>query len=310
MAFTLKKPAPIPAKPAPVAPAPTILGSVKAPDLQIIRKGASFRVGDRVHIGENFRVGGGDPASLGFTPFEVRKPKHFMLVIGGVDGTGKTALALTAAAMGRPVYLLSLSEKTSGDKHMQKLCSRGNVFIKRFSTKEENPLQSEAIAKRTYNDVLRTLYALYGVDGVVIIDNVTELYEIGRMAIYGRIEKVPQRDYGAINSDMKSWTHLYAEGDAPTDSILISRVAPVYVGGEATSAVDFRGHKEAVYQCDMAIVMKKAIRTAEGRVNPVDKKFIAEVMRCKTRNIIEGKEYQGPAELNFEALKREALSEI
>lgn len=260
--------------------------------------------------GGKFRVGGYSPEQLGATTMPTTNSKRSLFtVVVGRSGSGKNTLAYSAIEDG-PVVVCSVVERGStGTGRIQKYLEKG-IQRKVLLPDLADPT-SPANAERMWEEMLRFLFGLYGFPGTLIVDTCDEMYEIGRLALNGRLDKVMQRDYGPINRAMNDVFGLYALDSCPTNLILISKGRDVYVGGENTGLMEPGGWKNASYMADGVVFLSKETYGSgndrqRASVLPVDQRIKGTIIKCPGDLSQEGVVLSGE-NLRFVELKKRML---
>lgn len=260
-----------------------------------------------------FRLGNGNPAMLGFEPVPTKNEKRGLFaIITGKAGTGKNSLAYSAVEEG-PVLEIAIMERgTEGDAHMQQYTSRG-VQRKIYVVDDKDPL-NKIESERIWEDFRRTVFALYGFQGTIIINTIDEIYEIGRMAELGKLEKTMRRDYAAINRPMNELLSYFQKVDCVTNLILLSKGVDQWVNGENTGFTDYKGYPNALFMSDAMVVMTKEQplaqpddkRTTHLVPVPIEKRFKCTIMRAPADVKQEGQVLMGK-DINFAEIKKRVL---
>lgn len=305
MAIKVGKPA-VSAPKAPVAP------RMPAPNTVTVSRPATISAPDARMMagGGKYRVGGFSPEQLGAAPIPTENSKRSLFsVIVGRSGSGKNTLAYSAIEDG-PVVVCSVVERGStGSGRIQQYLSKG-IQRKVLLPDLADPT-SPANAERMWDEILRFLFGLYGFPGTLIIDTIDEMYEIGRLALNGRLEKVMQRDYGPINRAMNDVFGLYALDSCVTNLILISKGRDVYMNGENTGMMEPGGWKNATFMADGVVYLSKDTYGAgndrnRATVLPVDQRIKGTIIKCPADLAMEGVVLSGES-LKFTELKKRML---
>jgi hypothetical protein len=128
----------------------------------------------------------------------------------------------------------------------------------------------------------------------VAVDGAAELYEIARLASFGRTEKVLERDYGPVNREMKMWVDLARNSNA--NVVFTHRMKREYQyiketkKSEPTGEMVLEGWGKMVYECDL--VVQHWVDDKE----PIPDRYHSTVISCGMNPELDGEDYQG--ELN------------
>lgn len=261
--------------------------------------------------GGKFRLGDGDPLKMGFMPIPVKNQKKALyLIIVGKQGTGKNTLAYSAIEEG-PVCEISIIERgTEGDEHIQQYTQKG-ILRKTYVIDAADPLSSEE-SIRIFSDWQKTMYSLYDWEGTVILNTIDEIYDIARKAIIGKMEKVVRREYGDVNRAMNDILYYFTRVECKTNLILLSKGYDVWVNGENTGLMDYKGFPNAKYMSDGMISLDKVTFRENKKdrsmdVIPIPERFSGTITRCPAAMKHEGLVVRG-ADLKFVPLKKRMLA--
>lgn len=282
-------------------PAPntvTVSRPVGAPDARMMAGGGKFR------------VGGYTPEQLGAQPVSpVNQKRSLFLVVVGRGGSGKNTLAYSAIEDGPVVELCMQERGSTGSGRIQEFLKRG--VDRKVLLPETSDPTSPANAERMWEEAQRFLFGLYGFPGTIVVNTGEELYETGRVAINGRLDKVMQRDYGPINRAMNEIFGLYALESCVTNLIIISKGRDVYIGGENTGMMEPGGWKNASFMADGVVFLSKETYGAgsdrnRAQVLPVDQRIKGTIIKCPADLAMEGTTLSGDG-LRFTELKKRML---
>lgn len=250
-----------------------------------------------VYLPGGFQLGGLSPADLGLekaAPQKAPPPGHFLL-IGGNDGTGKTAAALRGSP--NPIILVSLIEHgVGGDDHMQQIVRSNDIFPEQLGFEGEGTLRSQQDCQRILDRIQTIGYGFYGQPGTLVIDGGTVLWEICRTAILGKLDPEVRLDYAAPNEVMFRLFSKYALGGAQTNLIVTTQAKPEYLGGSPTGREVPEGWKRMMFLCHSALMTQKVLfEKKDGKVVllPKERRWSASILRCKHNSSLEGTQLMG-----------------
>lgn len=292
--------------------APAVQAKMPAPNTVTVSRPASPQAPETRMMagGGKFRVGGYTPEKLGAQPVPTTNVKRslFMVVVGR-SGSGKNTLAYSAIEDGPVVELCMQERGSTGSGRIQEFLKRG-VQRKVLLPDLADPT-SPANAERMWEEAQRFLFGLYGFPGTIVVNTGEELYETGRVAVNGRLDKVMQRDYGPINRAMNEIFGLYALESCATNLIIISKGRDVYIGGENTGIMEPGGWKNAGFMADGVVHLAKETYGAgsdrnRAQVLPVDQRIKGTIIKCPADLAMEGTTLSGES-LRFTELKKRML---
>lgn len=156
----------------------------------------------------------------GFQDHLPAAPQRLIAKIAGAEKTGKTHLSLTAP---EPVVYHSIDVGTEGvvEKFQQ---SGKNILVKEILYKRGEPQSVYQEMWQTFKDDF--ILGLQVGQGTVVCDTWTEVYELARLAKFGKLEQVQAHHYGPVYAELRSLirevynTHMSA--------ILLTKMAPDY----------------------------------------------------------------------------------
>jgi hypothetical protein len=225
--------------------------------------------------------------ALGFdTPPDKPKPRIIMS-IDGKEGTGKTELALSAPG---PMGYQSLDIGTEGviEKHVK---AGKEIYLKEYHNPlEGGDLSDPAIMARAQTKAEETMDAFTDdfktllESGVktVVWDTASELWQILRLARFGKLLKVMPLHYGPVNLEYLSLVKQAYLTD--TNLILIHKVKAVWEDNEKTNDIERNGMNETGYLVQVDVNTYK----------DDDGDFHAFITKCRAKDSLTGEDYPDP----------------
>ena len=221
-------------------------------------------------------------------------PRRLVCSIEGLDKTGKSHLAMSAPG---PIAYIALDIGTEG---VVQKCEKDYLLYK---VEQPKQLGSSSELMDKFKDVwsdvqAQVASALKLGEGTLVIDTFTEVYDICRLAHFGKMAQVEPHRYGVCYADMREIIRL--ANASQMNVILLPRMGPDFKTGELM----FQGWKQ-VPSAVQAVLRTQRSDTDSGPV------FSAEVRTCRHKPEMMGKvlvagKGEGPREipysLNFEAL--------
>lgn len=177
-------------------------------------------------------------------------------IIGTIDGLekcGKDNFALTSPG---PIGVLSLDLGLDGV--VQKFQDKKEIWVAEHRV-NVNKLKTEctmaeaaAIASEAWANIMRD-YAELLVSGAktAIIDTGTELWEILRMARFGKLEQVLPRHYGPVNAEFKEL--IRAAYDTDMNMWLLHKMKDEYANDKRTGDLKRSGMSDIGYLVQVAV---------------------------------------------------------
>ena len=160
--------------------------------------------------------------------------RRLILSVDGLEKRGKTHFALTAPA---PIMVLSLDlgmegviQKFQSEKEIWVAEHRVNVAaLKKSGTTDEIAEQADQAWRNVLTDYQT---ALDSGARSVIVDSATELWEILRLARFGKLEQVKPHHYGPVNSEYREVIRMAYEYGA--NLLLLHKMKPEYINDKTT----------------------------------------------------------------------------
>lgn len=158
-----------------------------------------------------------------------KRPFH-ILSVEGQQKVGKTHLALTAPG---PIGIQSLDFGTEGI--VEKFEDDKNIIVREYdlsydftiATKgEEAVQQADEIREEYWAPFVRDSEDLFKNCRTVVWDTATEVWEMLRLAYFGKLEKNPQLAYGPVNAEYKALCRL--ANTHRTNFVMIHQQTKVY----------------------------------------------------------------------------------
>ena len=222
--------------------------------------------------------------SQGFKDIDGTKRRRVVASIEGKEGTGKTFLACTADG---PIIYFDIDIGTEGVVEQFQDGSNG-ITPRRILRKRIRIPKGES--KDTYeslwNEVWQMAETAYKLKrGAVIWDTGSELYELCRLARYGKLAQVPPHYYQLANNDWRDFARLAYDSDMST--ILIHKVKPVWVNNNRTNEYEPSGFSETPYMVQVRLSTFRN-QTDDGAV------FGFKILKCRPKDSLVGETVAGP----------------
>ena len=130
------------------------------------------------------------------TPSE--QPRRMVCTVSGFEKSGKSHFALTAPA---PIAYFNLDAGLEGV--VEPFVAAGKeVYIKNFRISREDTQEEW---QSQWTDFMFTLDAAYRAGaGTVVVDTLTEAYELSRLAHFGKLEQVMPNRYAPVNRQFRA----------------------------------------------------------------------------------------------------------
>lgn len=158
-----------------------------------------------------------------------KRPFH-ILSVEGQQKVGKTHLALTAPG---PIAFQSLDFGTEG--LVEKFESDKDIFVKEYdlaydftitSRGDESAKQAKEIRDTYWQPFVDDAHEYFKNFRTVVWDTATEVWEMLKLAYFGKLEKNPQLAYGPVNAEYKALVRL--ANTHRTNLVLLHQQGKVY----------------------------------------------------------------------------------
>jgi hypothetical protein len=168
------------------------------------------------------------------TGFEAVSEKKQRLIVNvqGLEKCGKTHFALTFPD---PIAMIDIDVGTEGvvDKNKKE------VLVKSVGDFHD-PVQAQTIWQDVKLAIQRALDSKQV--RTVVIDTATELWELLRMARFGKLTQVMPHHYGPVNAEYRELVRRFFESDK--NLVLLHKMKPLYVNGDRTNKYQMSGFSE------------------------------------------------------------------
>jgi len=158
--------------------------------------------------------------AAGFQNSLPKAPHRVITKMGGPEKSGKSHLSLTGP---QPIIYHSIDIGTEGV--VEKFQEAGkNVLVKEILYKKGEP-------QSVYQDMWNTFKADFALgleigEGMVVVDTWTEIYELARLAKFGKLEQVQAHHYGPVYAELRGLIRdIY---NTRMSAALLTKMAPDY----------------------------------------------------------------------------------
>jgi hypothetical protein len=228
----------------------------------------------------------------GFSNAKTRKVKPRLIIsISGPEKCGKTHFSLTAPG---PIALFSTDIGEEGV--VGKFTDDKEIWVMDIGQPEEdNQAHAEdeiEIFSKAYLSLLRTNYVR-----TIVIDTATEIWELLRLARFGRTTQVMPYQYGPVNKEFRELLREPYKNDK--NVILLHKMKEEYINDKSTGNIIRSGFKDTGY---LVQINAQVYRYDDGE-------FGMEVHDCRQNPDLANTELDGGM-CNFQTLASLALPEV
>lgn len=183
--------------------------------------------------------------SHGFSEVSQSIQARLIMALNGLEKTGKTHFALTAPA---PITYLSLDFGTDGV--IQPFAAKKLIRIKEYKIPKARKSVERAEAMSQAADVWEEFKDDYqfALDNsrTVVVDTETEVYELIRLARFGKLEQVKPMHYGPLFRELKEVV-IKAAYESNANVILLQRLKKEYKDDKWTGQYETSGYSGIPY---------------------------------------------------------------
>jgi len=223
--------------------------------------------------------------AMGFSDAYVESPRRLVVSLSGREKTGKTHFALTAPD---PIIYFNVDIGTEGV--VGKFQEQGkqvliyDVRVPRESTKD--------VYVPMWQDVKTRIHKAYALkSGTVVWDTCSEIYELARLAHFGKLTQVMPHNYTEVNNEWRELLRIAY--DAPVNSVFIHKVKPVWINNARTKDYEPAGFGEMDYLSQVNLITYRE----DGESGP---EFSVYIKDCRQNPNIGGTVLRGPmCDFNF-----------
>ena len=215
----------------------------------------------------------------GFAPAGQEAPRRLVLSIVGEEKTGKTHLALTGRP---PVVLFNLDVGMEGvvEKFTQagKQVYHYDIPVERV--RSDDVAGQQDVWKQQWYDFVQRFQGVYDLaPGTVIVDTWTEVYELARLAHFGKTEQVMPQHYAAVNAELRSLVR-HAYNSTETTTAFISKMGTNFNSGQP----EVKGFRDTAYL--VQLTLQNSHQNADGGVGAGV--FQSQVISCRQNPATQG----------------------
>lgn len=221
-------------------------------------------------------------------------PTRMIVSVEATEGCGKTAFGLGAARTGRPVYLQRFDRASEGALALAR--KEGlDVRLKDYDfdlVKDElEPNRVKSIAQEVFAEYQNDYRQVISDGGVVLADTFTEVWELARLAEFGKTTQVQPHMYPRLNAKFRHMLNLVVM--SPCSAIFIHKLKDVWENKETTNGlksyktgdVERSGFSDIGYA---AHIMVRLYRTGmKGDPNGEDlepsRDFMMRIIKCNPK---------------------------
>jgi len=193
----------------------------------------------------------------GFRPANQVKSKQRLIInVQGKEDSGKTHLLLTCPA---PIALFDLDHNSESVVNKPNFSNKEIMISEYFFEKPSKGSNEAKLIKEAdllWNRFMTEYKQALKEVKTVAIDTVGLLWELLRMARFGKLTQVMPHHYGPLNAEMAQIIDMAKQSDC--NLILSSTLAPQYINDQATGFWVRQGWSQLDYKVQYSIELSRA----------------------------------------------------
>jgi len=221
--------------------------------------------------------------------------KRLIVAVEGKEKSGKTTFGLSA-----PGPIVYFDSDLGKEGVLEKFVEEKEIWEYEIKTAKEIMIDAETgpqiDAEKEFQRFKRAYYQVLGENRVrtIVLDTATEVWELLRLAFFGRLAQVPPMKYGPANEEYRRL--IRAAYSSNKNLILLHRVTDEYVG-----TIDAKGREHSVRTGkklragfkDTGYLVQVNLVTY---YSPEEREFGIQVRDCRQNMGIAGERFQGEIE--------------
>ncbi len=216
--------------------------------------------------------------AMGFTNTATEVPRRLIAAVSGKEGTGKSHMLFTAP---EPIFLFNIDIGTEGVLEKFQVSGK-DIYV--YDVRVPKGAK-QTVYQNMWGEVWERVEKVYKVnEGTLGADTFTELYELARLAHFGKLTQVLPHNYVEVKAQIRELLRLAY--DSRMSSIFINKVKPVYINNTRTKDYEISGFDEMAYMVQVAITTFKE-QTAEGGIQ-----FGFGIDKCRYKPSLTGQEFR------------------
>jgi len=220
--------------------------------------------------------------SLGLKKVDTKITKRMIVNVVGKEKQGKTNFGLTAPG---PIVLFDLDYGLEGVVH--KFAGQKAIYHSEYRISEIAAGQFVSQIERFKKEFAATLKEKEV--RTVLIDTGTELWELLRMARFGKLTQVMPQHYGPVNAELRGMIRDVYSSDK--NLVILHKMTEVYRNNQPTGEYAMAGFKDIPYNVQVNVL---CWRDTEGV-------FHATINDCRQNSDLAGMDLTGEM-VNFPSL--------
>lgn len=184
--------------------------------------------------------------AMGFDDTRRDEPKRLVACLSGREKVGKTHFALTAPG---PIFFINIDLGTEGV--VGKFQDQGKrIYVQDVRVPK---LANKAVYEPMWENLKSVFQKIYSLnEGTVVVDTDTEVYELARLAKFGKLSQIMPQHYTEVNNEYREVLRLAY--DSPMNSVFIHKMKPKYINNARTADYEPSGFGDMEYNSQINII--------------------------------------------------------
>jgi len=238
----------------------------------------------------------------GFVRADQPTSRRIVMAVDGPEKSGKSNFALTAPG---PIGIINTDIGLDGV--VQKFQNDKEIWVKNidFRIQDLMKLSREAAsdeAGKLVTALMQAYQFILGRAATAIVDNATEVWELLRIAEFGKMDHIKPHHYGSVNAKYRNFIRMAFDQEV-SNLILLHKVKDEYVDDKRT------GRKLRAGFADTGFLVQANISCWKDPTKPVPDKFNATIVDCRHNPSVEGLTFTG-TDCNFETVRQYIFGEV
>lgn len=229
--------------------------------------------------------------ALGFDDSIIETPRRLILSIGGREKTGKTTFGCSAPG---PIFYFNVDIGAEGV--VGELQSEGKQIFN-YDVRVPRESANQDTWRPLWSDLKQRVKKVYSINkGSAVWDTATEMYELARLAHFGKLTQIMPHHYTEVNNEWREFLRTAYDAKG-MNTIFLHKMKPKYINNARTNEYEVSGFGEMDYLSQVNLVTYR--ENVEGEA-PL---FSAYIKDIRTKNGAKhiGSTLEGPM-CNFDFL--------
>jgi hypothetical protein len=230
----------------------------------------------------------------GFAEADTEIRKRVILSVEGREKEGKTSLSLSAPG---PIGVINMDLGLEGVVH--KFARDKKIYVSDYklpSTTRGNAKEVAEEADKVWTSLMADYRAALRSFRTVVMDTATEVWELLRLARFGKLAQVMPHHYTTVNSEFREMLRMAYDGNA--NLILVHKMKAVWVDvpdGKGGTKGSRTGEYERSGFSDTGFIVQASVRVSRVTTDtPGDDGFRLQVLTCRQNAELTGQVLQAP----------------